>query len=138
MKRGEGVRLVSVLKTLALIVVLAGVAMMGLSEWGEVVVVRPLGIESASETRVWVVDLPEGAYVRGSRGKAWTESAVAAGQVAVRRDGRWLEYRVVDAPGRPVRERVNAAMRAKYGLSDQIIGWVREFDEVRPLRLEPL
>ncbi len=53
-------------------VLLMGGLIIGMSEWGEVVVIRPLGVEPAEETRVWIVDLPDGAFVRGSSGKAWT------------------------------------------------------------------
>ncbi len=128
----------SALKTLFMIVVLLGAAMMVLSEWGEVVVIRPLDRELARETRIWVVDLPDGLYVRASPGKGWAEVVVAAKGVSLRRGGRWMDYRVIEAVGAPERDRVNAAMRAKYGFSDRAIGWARDFDASRPLRLEPI
>ena len=128
--RGVGVLLGIVLGLVAL--------SMFFSEWGEVVVIRPLGVESPSETRVWIVELPDGAYLRGGHGPGWAESAVMAGRASLRRDGSWQDYRVFDVPGARARDRVNAAMAAKYGFSDRFIGWTRDVESTRPLRLEPM
>ena len=120
---------------LASVLVLGGL-IIGLSEWGEVVVIRPLGVESAEETRLWVVDLPDGVFIRGSSGKAWTENAVGAGSVALRRDGVWANYTVTDVSGQQTQHRVNVAMRKKYGFSDRFIGWTEDFSLAWPLRLD--
>jgi hypothetical protein len=129
--------MISFLKVaLALVLALAGLTL-GFSEWGEVVLIRPLGVEPVKETRIWIVDLPDGAFVRGG-GDGWAESAVTAGSVALRRDGVWANYQVFDAPGRQARDRVNAAMRRKYGFSDRFIGWTSDFGMARAVRLEPL
>lgn len=128
-------RLIGVL--LAVVLGLAALSM-AFSEWGEVVVVRPLGVESPSETRVWIVELPGGAYLRGGHGPGWAESAVMAGRASLRRDGVWQDYRIFDVPGARARDRVNAAMAAKYGFSDRFIGWTRDVETTRPLRLEPI
>ena len=121
---------------LALVLLMGGL-IIGLSEWGEVVVIRPLGVEPAQETRIWIVDLPDGAFVRGSSGKEWTENAVGAGFVALRRDGVWSNYSVTDVSGRQTQTRVNTAMRKKYGFSDRFIGWTEDFSLAWPLRLDP-
>ena len=124
------------LRTLLLaLLVLAGLTLL-FSEWGEVVVVRPEGAEASQETRVWIVDFEDGAYLRGSAGKGWTEAVVMAGSAALRRQGEWSNYRAFEVPGPIARDRVNAAMRAKYGFSDRFIGWTRDFSEARPVRLE--
>ena len=120
----------------ALVLVL-GVLAIGVSEWGEVVVIRPIGKESAPETRIWIVDLPDGVFVRGSSGNEWVEDAVRAGSVALRRDGVWSNDAVIDLAGRQTRNPVNTAMRKKYGFSDRFIGWTEDFSQARPLRLDP-
>ena len=122
---------------LLVLVLLAGLTL-GLSEWGEVVVLRPLGDEPGSETRLWVVDLDDGPWLRGSPDKGWAEAAVMAGQAELRRDGTWNRYRVYDVPGPLARNQVNAAMREKYGFSDRFIGWTEDFGQARPIRLEPI
>jgi hypothetical protein len=129
--------MVSFMKVALGLVLLMGGLIIGLSEWGEVVVIRPLGVESAEETRLWVVDLPDGVFVRGSSGKAWTENAVGAGSVALRRDGVWANYTVTDVSGQQTQHRVNVAMRKKYGFSDRFIGWTEDFSLSWPLRLDP-
>jgi len=126
------------LKTLFLVLlVLVGVTM-GLSEWGEVVVLRPIADEPGMGTRLWVVDLEGRPWLRGSPTKGWAETAVMAGQAELRRDGTWKRYRVYDVPSQLAREQVNAAMRAKYGFSDRFIGWTEDFSQSRPIRLEPI
>ena len=119
-------------------VVLLAALSIGFSEWGEVVVVRPLGVESPTETRVWIVELPDGAYLRGGHGEGWAESIVMAGHASLQRDGVWQHYRVFDVPGPVARDRVNTAMADKYGFSDRFIGWTRDVETTRPLRLEPM
>jgi len=119
-------------------VVLLAALSIGFSEWGEVVVVRPLGVESPQETRVWIVELPDGAYLRGGHGEGWAESIVMAGRASLQRDGAWQHYQVFDVPGPVARDRVNAAMAAKYGFSDRFIGWTRDVETTRPVRLEPM
>jgi len=120
----------------ALVLVLGALAI-GLSEWGEVVVIRPVGENPAPETRIWIVDLPDGVFVRGSSDKEWLEDAVRAGSVALRRGGVWSNYAVIDLADRQTRNRVNTAMRKKYGFSDRFIGWTEDFSQARPLRLDP-
>jgi len=128
----------SAIKIVLLVVLLLAGLILALSEWGEVVVLRPLGDEPGSGTRLWVVDLDGGPWLRASEGKAWAEAAVMAGQAELRRGGTWKRYRVYDVPGPLARNQVNAAMREKYGFSDRFIGWTEDFGQARPIRLEPV
>ena len=54
-----------------------------------------------------------------------------------RRDGLWANYTVTDVSGRQTQNRVNTAMRKKYGFSDRFIGWTEDFSLAWPLRLDP-
>lgn len=128
----------ALIKIVLLVVLVFAGLVLGLSEWGEVVVIRPLGDEPGRETRLWVVDLDDGPWLRGGHGKGWAEAAVMAGEAELRRDGVWNRYLVYDVPGQRARVQVNAAMREKYGFSDRFIGWTEDFGKARPLRLQPV
>jgi len=120
------------------VLLVLAIGMIVLSESGEVVVIRTPDPSGTRETRIWVVDTEEGLLVRGSEGKAWVEGARGATRVELERDGVWRRYAVVDLPGPAAQKRVNALMRAKYGMADLVIGLLRDYDRVTPLLLMEL
>jgi len=122
----------------ALVLLTVPVALVVLSEMGEVAVVRSDVEGSVRETRIWVVDDGGALLVRGSQGKGWLADAVRAGEVELDRAGASRRYRVVERPGAEALDLVNARMREKYGFADVAIGWMRDYASAVPLRLEPV
>lgn len=96
---------------------------LGLSELGEVVIVRsPDDAGEPVETRIWIVDASDDqAWIRAAAQKPWARRTRAADSIEIARDGVWRRYDVVEVPSEEARVRVNEAMRAKYGLADRLI-----------------
>ena len=100
-----------------------------LSEAGEVVVIRTAAAGGETrETRIWVVDTPDGLLVRGTGVKGWVEGARAEPRVELRRGDRWLRLRAVEQAGDAARARANELMLAKYGAAERMVRWVRNVD----------
>jgi len=111
------------------LLVLTGVALLVLSENGEVVVLRTVGPDGTKESRLWIVDGDQGPIVRGSPGKTWVENARANPAVALRRGGdEWTALRAVELADAAARAKANALMRARYGFADEVIDLFDDFD----------
>lgn len=106
---------------------------------GEIVELRtvdPAGRDHVTE--VWIVDLPEGSYLRsGSRETSWLERIRSRPEIVLTREEQEVAYRAIPRGDETTRRQVNDAMRAKYGFADQI--WERLGDHAAavPIRLEP-
>lgn len=134
-----GIRIVGVV-TAVLVAALAlvSVALIALSEMGEVVVVETaLPDGDSRRTRIWIVDTPEGPLVRGTGGKPWVDGARLQPEVILERGGRRSAQRFVELSDPADHERARQLMRGKYGLADELIDWVRELDDTAVFRVEP-
>lgn len=109
------------IRAVAVVVVLAALLFVA-SESGEVVVVT--SVEASGEfheTRVWIVDIEDGTYVRaGTAESAWLERVLARPQVTLERGGERREVRLVLAEA--MTATVNAHMAYKYGVADMVVG----------------
>jgi 2-iminobutanoate/2-iminopropanoate deaminase len=109
-------------------------------EAGDVAVLvteRPDG--GMRETHVWWVEREGGVELEAATPeRAWLGEALAAGEVALERDGRRERFRAErsDEPG--ARERLRAALRGKYGLRDAWVGLLQDTSRSVVLRLAPL
>lgn len=122
-------RVVRWLATVLGVLLLLGVALLLLSENGEVVVLRTVGPDGTKESRLWIVDGEQGPIVRGSPGKTWVENARANPAVALRRGGdAWTALRAVELADAAGRAQANALMRARYGFADAVIDLFDDFD----------
>lgn len=105
------------------------------SESGEVVVLTSLD-ESGGlhETRVWIVDLEDGTYLRaGTAEQAWLERVRARPLVTLERGGEQREVRLVVATD--MTDAVNAHMAYKYGVADMVVGALIPRDDAVALRV---
>jgi hypothetical protein len=118
------------------VLVLFSVVLIVASEAGEVVVIRSTSDGETLETRIWVIDAADGLLVRGTDSKAWVLAARQAGEVELERDGIARRYHVIEQTGADARRRINDLMRAKYGLADRMIGWLRDYDSTVSLKLK--
>lgn len=97
------------------------------------------------ETQVWVVEgdavpgEPDGAvFLRAhSRFAEWLHRLEASPQVELARRGEARAYRAEVPDPAPLREPVNRAMAAKYGVADRLLGFVLDADISVPVRLVP-
>ena len=107
------------------------------SESGEVVVVTAVDDAGTShETRVWVVDLPDGTYLRaGSPDAEWLARVRAWPQVLLERGDERREVRLEAADKTP---EVNAQMALKYGWADIVVGTVFSRRDAVALRVQPI
>jgi hypothetical protein len=120
------------------IVVLVGVGHLALIEVGrEVVTLRTPRAEGGwQETRLWIVDQGEGAWLH-SAGEDWLRRFEGEPVVEVERGGAVRRYRARAVPG-PHPE-VDRLLRAKYGVADRWVRLLAPCDaSVVPVRLEPL
>ena len=106
---------------------------------GEVVVLETTDeLARQHETQLWVVELEGTPYLRaGNPGVAWLARLRAHPLVELKRDGEFRRYRALPHEVEPVRERLAASMRAKYGLADRLIGSILDRSRAVPIRLVP-
>lgn len=96
-------------------------------------------------TQVWLVDgealpgaSPEAIYLRAhSRDAGWLARLEAAPQVDLERDGAAQPYRAEVADAAALREPLNRAMAAKYGVADRLLAYVLDPAVSVPVRLVP-
>ena len=105
----------------AVVVVLVAL-LFAASESGEVVVLTSVDESGAfHETRVWIVDLDDGTYLRaGTAEQGWLERVRARPLVILERGGEQREVRLVVATD--MTAAVNAHMAHKYGVADMVVG----------------
>lgn len=106
------------------------------SEWGgEVVEVETYDARGRRfSTSLWIVDFSGDSWLRASDPEAtWVERIRERPEIVVERDGVRFEYRARIVDG--YSEKINAAMRERYGLADQITGVLRDPDAVVAIRL---
>jgi len=106
----------------------SALALVALSEMGEVVIVRTVGAAGPRESRVWVVDGDVGPILRGAAGKEWVENARTRTGVTLRRGGEWVAYRAVEIVAPAEKARVGALMLEKYGIAERAIGLLYDLD----------
>jgi len=118
----------------AVVVVLAALLFVA-SESGEVVVLTSVDASGEfHETRVWIVDIEDGTYVRaGTAESAWFERVLARPQVILERAGERREVRLVVAEA--MTATVNANMAYKYGVADMVVGAFIPRDNALALRV---
>jgi hypothetical protein len=113
---------------------------------GEVATLSTVAADGAEfETQVWVVEgdgLPGGGegvvFLRaGSPDASWLARLRARPDVALERGETRLAYRALPEEDAALRERVNRAMAAKYGVSDRLINVVFDRGRSVPIRLVP-
>jgi hypothetical protein len=113
---------------------------------GEVATLATLSADGAEhETEVWVVEgsvLPGGGpgalYLRAHSLRAgWLQRLRGKPQVMLQRDGTAVPYLAEVAEGAEVRDGVNRAMAAKYGVADRLLARVVDPARSIPVRLVP-
>lgn len=121
-----------------LVAVVVVVVSFGVDE-GEVVTLTTRDASGARfDTQLWIVEIDGAAWLRAGRPKAqWLGRLRANPKVEVKRGEEAALYTAVPVDEPAARERVNAAMAAKYGRADGLID--RVFDRGRsvPVRLDP-
>ena len=121
----------------ATIAVLAGLQFLA-SESGEVVTLTT--VDDAGEfraTRLWIVDLADGTYLRaGAPDSAWYARVSARPEVLLERGG--LQQHVLLEADELRRDEVNAAMCLKYGWADYMVSVAFSRDNAMPLRVRRL
>jgi hypothetical protein len=86
-------------------------------------------------TTLWVIDDHRTLYVRsGDPDSAWLGRLRANPRVELTRNGEVTVYRAVPTPR--LRDRINYLMAERYGLADQLIGFMRDSSQAVPVRLE--
>ncbi len=129
-----------VLASLVGLVVLAAGALRLSMELGEVVVLRAQDdAGAAQETRLWVVDVDGAAYLRtGNPQTAWLLRVRAQPEVEVTRGAATASFRAVPLDDPALRDRVNAAVAEKYGISEAALRATFLVPErATPVRLDP-
>jgi hypothetical protein len=131
-----------VLKGMALAAILA-FAVFAVSEIGpEVVTVETFGPDGTRlATRLWIVDAEGQPWVQAAVPNAeWLQRLESQPRVVVRRVTGVREFDAVPVREPEARERVQALMRAKYGLRDFLASLVRESSGAVavPIRLDPV
>jgi len=87
------------------------------------------------QTSVWVVDVAGDLWIRATDPEAlWLARLHANPDVELVRDGHRVPCRALILDG--VDERVDAAMREKYGRADELVAWVRDPGEFVAIRLD--
>jgi hypothetical protein len=113
---------------------------------GEVATLSTLAADGVEhETQVWVVEgdgLPDDAagvvFLRaGSPDASWLARLRARPEVALERGEERRAYLAVPESDAALRERVNRAMAAKYGVADRLIAFVFDQRRSTPIRLVP-
>jgi len=103
---------------------------------GEVVLIETLAPNGRTfETSVWVVDFDRGAWLRGGNADSdWVIRLRAQPEVFMTRAGQRVAYRAQVIDG--LADRVNAAMREKYGVADRLVSTTHDSERVVAIRLD--
>ncbi|MCP3987157.1 MAG: nitroreductase family deazaflavin-dependent oxidoreductase [bacterium] len=121
--------------------VLLGLAQLGASESGEVLVLETLDAEGQpQETRIWVVDDGGASWVRGGEDSGWVQRVLQNPEVQATRHDEQGPFRAVPVRDPAARDRVNTLMREKYGFADSFIAMSLGDTEragALPIRLDP-
>jgi hypothetical protein len=130
---------------LGVIVVVAALSYAGLivlfETSGEVVAVRTVDAdESPYESRLWVVDVDGRAYLRtGNAESRWLANMRSHPTVTITRGGVAKAYLATPVADVGVRDRVNAATAAKYGIAESFLRVaVLDAEHTIPVRLDPI
>jgi len=110
------------------------------SEVQEVVVLTSVDDQGQEhETRLWVVDYGDAAWLRaGGAEREWYLRVRENREIRVRRNGEERAYRVYIVDQGATREVIDKAMREKYGWTDAVIHVLEGSPLTVPLRLDPL
>jgi hypothetical protein len=89
------------------------------------------------ETKLWVVDQPDGAWVRVARPeRQWLQRLRKNPEIEiVRRDAAPLKVRATPDPSTDTKARIDRAFREKYGIVDWWYGLLLRSNPI-PVRLE--
>ncbi len=112
----------------------------GVSEaGGEIVTLETLDAGGqAQETRLWVVDADEHAWLRsGMPTSGWFVRIEANPEVRVTRDGKTASYVAEPVRDPETRDRIHALMAAKYGWAETLIAASRDGTGSVPVKLVP-
>ena len=91
------------------------------------------------ETQLWVAYLDRTPYLRAGNSEShWLERVRAHPEVDIGIGGSVHRFRAALQDDPAVRERLNRAMARKYGLADDIWGFVSDRSRSVPIRLERL
>jgi hypothetical protein len=88
----------------------------------ELITIDPDG--DLRETKVWIVALEGRGWLRTSNSR-WLANLRRDPNLKLRSGGQLFELRAEEVDDTQLRERVDAAMRAKYGWSDRVISAFR-------------
>lgn len=112
-------------------------------DWEQVADVGTIQIRTTDENgtvrerTIWLIVLEGQGYVRAGGASGWDSNIDAVPEVEVQIDDVWYELLATRIPEGETYDAVKAAMRAKYGLSDAIIGIFRNVGGTpRILRLD--
>jgi len=90
-------------------------------------------------SEVWMVEVDGVPYLRsGWPDSHWLDRLRATPRVEIERDGHTRLYRAVVVDDATVRDAVNRAMAAKYGVADWLIRRAVDMEASVPVRLEPV
>jgi hypothetical protein len=109
------------------------------TQWSEYRDLETLSVVTKDEdgsrrsTTVWIAVVDGVAYLRTSS-TTWGANLARDPQAVLEIDGAEIPVRVTFVEDEPTREKVNDALRAKYGFADRMSGLVR-FGRTRILRL---
>jgi hypothetical protein len=119
--------------SVAAVVVLGALAL----DVGEVVILRTTDEHARTcETQLWIVDLDGELFLRAARPDArWLARLRRMSQAVLLRRGMEGVVRAQPEDDVATRERVNAAMRKKYGLADRLWRVVSDSSRSVPIRL---
>ncbi len=88
-------------------------------------------------TSLWIIDEEDVAYLRSGRpDSSWLARIRERPHVELIRTGVTQEYTAVPLWDDRVRTQVNRRMARKYGLANQVIGWLIDLEQAVPVRLE--
>lgn len=106
---------------------------------GEVVLLVTVdGEEKQHETQLWIADLDGRVYLRAAAPDVrWLGRLRRTPEVTLERGGSEGHFRAVPSEDPELRERLNAAMAAKYGLADWLWDTVGDRTQSVPIRLDP-
>jgi hypothetical protein len=90
---------------------------------------------AARVTKLWIVVVDGRGFVRTGETR-WAENIARDPQVELRALGGAHALRAVAVTDLPLRERVNAAFRAKYGWQDRLLDVFSDREDARIFRLD--
>lgn len=107
---------------------------------GEIVTLHTVDADGRDfKSQLWIVEIEGTNYLRsGNVESSWLERLGTHPRVEIERDDERTAFRATVVDDASLRQVLNDALAAKYGVADQLVGRTVDLSASMPVRLDPI